>query len=716
MVRKLGYFLEPSSIAIIGASEKEGKVGHSIIQNLIRSGFLDFGRIYPINPNADYILGIKCYKSVLNVPDAIDLAVICIPAKSVISIVNECIKKKIKGAVIITAGFKEIGGIGAQMEFELTKISKETGFRILGPNCLGIISSKINATFAKSQPKKGHIAMISQSGAMMTAILDWSLEREIGFSGFVSLGNKSDLNEVDFIEEFGEDPNTKVIIVYIESIVDGNRFLKVVPNVTKRKPVVIIKSGVSEAGSRAASSHTGALAGNDIAFNLAFEKSGVIRVENMNDLFDLALILSKSSIPNGKNFAIITNAGGPGIITTDAFDRYNLGLSQFSKKVLEKLREELPEEAAIYNPVDIIGDAPPERFEKALNIIFTEPDDICAGAVVLITPQAQTNPPRVAEILIEIQNKFPNKIIVAVFMGGVSMKEAFNKLKMSSIAFYEFPEPAVRSLKFLTLYSELRQKPNINLKEVPRLNVDINMVSKIIQKVREDGRTVLLSSESSEIFRLYGINHPRTIIVKSASEAEEYSEKIGFPIVMKIVSPEIIHKSDIGGVILNIKDKESAKSAFLRIINNAKKFGPLNARIIGVEIQEMIQTEKYQKKNELIIGISKDPQWGHLIMVGAGGIYANFLKDVAFDLVYKYTREDALAQIQKTKIYSILKGVRGQIPSDIEAVLNVLVKISQLVQDNPEILEIDINPLLVFEDNLEHNNYTAVDIKITIQK
>ncbi|MHA1340315.1 MAG: acetate--CoA ligase alpha subunit [Promethearchaeota archaeon] len=716
MKRKLSYFFKPSSVAVIGASEKPGKVGNSVMRNLINSGYAKKGQIYPINPKSNSILGYKAYKSVLDVEDSIDLAIICIPAKLVVNIVKECAEKKIKGVIIITAGFKEVGGTGLEWEQELYNISKQTGIRILGPNCLGIISPHMNGTFAKTQPKKGHIAMISQSGAMMTAILDWSLEKEIGFSNFVSLGNKVDLNEVDFIEEFATDPDTKIIILYIESIVDGNRFLKVVPKATKKKPVIIIKSGTSEAGSRAASSHTGALAGNDIAFDLAFEKTGVIRVRNMNDLFDLASIFNNTSLPNGKNFAIITNAGGPGIITTDAFEYFKLGLSRFSSSIIEKLRKNLPKEAAIYNPIDIIGDAPPERYRAALEIVFEEPDDICTGAVVLVTPQAQTNPPKVAKILLEIQEKFPNKIIVAVFMGGVSMREPIKILKGTKISCYEFPEPAIKSLKYMTLYSDLQQKLDINLKKVPKYRVSLDRILTIINNAKKDGRTVLYSSESSEIFRIYGIKNPKTLLARSAREAEEFSMQIGFPLVMKIVSPQIIHKSDVGGVMLNIKTPEQARTVYIRIINNAKKYGPANARIIGVELQQMIQTDKYKKKNELIIGISRDPQWGPLIMVGTGGIYANFLKDVAFDLAYKYSKEDALLHLQKTKIYSILKGVRGEPPSDIEAVLDVLVKISQLSHDIPDILELDINPLFVFEDSPEHDNYSAIDIKITIKK
>lgn len=715
MNRKLNFLFHPNTIAVIGASDTQGKVGHSVMKNIISSGFPTKGDVFPINPKLDSVLGFKSYKSVLDVPKDIDLGVVCIPAKLVVDAVRECAIKKVKGLIIITAGFKEVGTEGAVLEKEISKIAEENNIRILGPNCLGLISPAVNASFASKSPLKGQIAMVSQSGAMMTAILDWSISKGIGFSNFVSLGNKADLDEVDFIEEFAEDPNTNIILLYIESVVNGQKFLEVVPKATKKKPVIIIKSGTSEAGSRAASSHTGALAGNDISFDLAFEKTGVIRAKTMTDLFDLAAIFNKAQLPKGKNFAIVTNAGGPGIVTTDGFETYGLGLTRFSKEIIDQLRAKLPAEAAVYDPVDIIGDAPPERYRLALETIFQEPNEICAGALVLVTPQAQTNPPKVAEVLLDIQKKFPEKLIVAAFMGGISMVEPIKILQNSSIPCYEFPEPAIKSMKYMTIYADLQKLPDISLKQTQSISIDRNRIEEIIKQVRLDGRNVLQSSETSEIFSIYGIKSPKTYLAKSSYQAEELAEKVGYPLVMKIVSPDIIHKSDIGGVMLGIKNKEEAKNAFLRIISNAEKFGPMGARILGVEIQEMILTDQYKKKNELIIGMSRDPQWGALLMVGTGGIYTNFLKDVSFELSYKYTIEDAQKQLKKTKIYTILKGVRGEPPSDLEAIYTVLVRLSQLVNDFPEIVELDINPLLVFEENINHDGYSAVDIKITIK-
>ncbi|MBN2157401.1 MAG: acetate--CoA ligase family protein [Candidatus Lokiarchaeota archaeon] len=713
MKRKLSFFLKPKSIAVIGASESPGKVGNSVFHNII-STFK--GNVYPINPTKDEICGYKAYASISDVKDSVDIAIICIPAKFVLDVVKECVKLEIKGLIIISAGFKEVGGQGALYEKELKEISQQHEIRIIGPNCLGIVSPYYNGTFSAISPKKGNIAVVSQSGAMLTAILDWAETQDMGFSNFISMGNKVDVDETDLIEELANDPDTKIILLYLESVNDGQKFLKIVPDAVHKKPVIILKSGISEAGSRAASSHTGALAGNDIAFSIAFEKCGVIRAKTMTDLFDMARIFDRASLPKGNHFVIVTNAGGPGIVATDAFEAYNVGLSRLSSRITELLRVRLPPEAAVYNPVDIIGDAPPERYRIALETVFQEENAICAGALILVTPQAQTKPLGVAQVLKEIQEKFPQKLIVASFMGGSSMVKPINHLQDSTIPCYEFPEQAIKAIKFICEYVENQKKPNINSKKIARYRISTERISEIFDNAQIDGRNVLLSSETSEIFRLYGIKNPKTYIAKSPSEAEKLSTKIGFPLVMKVVSPDIIHKTDCGGVILNVKDEQQARDAFVRIINNVQKYGPLNAKIYGIELQEMVQTESFKKSTQMILGMTRDPQWGPLLMVGTGGIYTNFLKDVSFDLAYKYDKEEAIAQLSKTKIYNILKGVRGEPPSDIEAILNVLVRISQLVHDFPQIVELDINPLLVFEESPEHDAYSAVDIKITIKQ
>lgn len=722
--RDLSFFFTPKSICVIGASAKQGKVGNTVLNNLIQSGFS--GKIFPINPKADEILGYKVYKSVLDVPEDIEIAIFVIPGKYVISIAEECGKKGVKGLIVISAGFKEIGGEGVKREEDLIEIGKKYNMRILGPNCLGVICLNYNGSFAAETPKKGHIAMISQSGAMLTGMMDYSMTEVFGFSVNVSLGNKADLGAVDFIEYLANDDNTKVILCYLENIKDGGRFLEVVSKATRKKPVVIIKSGVSEAGARAASSHTGALAGSDIAYDLAFEKCGVIRAKTIEDLFDFGEAFLYQPIPEENSFAIITNAGGPGIVATDAFERENLKFAEFTEKMLHELRDNLPLEASIFNPIDIVGDATPERYEFTLKTIFglnhskipnySEVNQIATkGALIIVTPQAQTKPTEVAKLIHRISSKhLPDKPIVCSFIGGKSIAEGRKYLKDNHIPCYHFPDRAAHCLKTLLTYREFLRKLPLDDLKIAEFKVNKERVREIFQSAKKDGRTVLLSHETSEVFDCYGIKSPKSRIAKTPREAMKLQEEISKTTgktVMKIVSPQIIHKTDVGGIVLNIEADQDAFEAYIQIIDNAKKYGHQNAKIYGVEIQEMIDFKTEEKVNELIIGMSRDPQFGSILMIGSGGIYANFLKDVSFALAFKFTEDDAKKMLQNTKIYNLLEGVRGESRSDIEAIIEVLLRLSQLVNDFPEIVELDINPLLSFI-----KGYSAVDIKMVIRR
>lgn len=716
----ISYFFDPKSIAIIGASSKPEKVGYNVLKNIVESKYK--GKLFPINPKAEEILGFKSYKSVLDVPEEIDIAIFVVPSKFVNSIAEECGKKKIKGLVIITAGFKEVGGAGITREQELVKIAKEYDMRVIGPNCLGLIGVNYNGSFAANTPKKGEIAMISQSGAMLTGMMDYSMDQAFGFSYNISLGNKADMDEVDFIDYLADDPNTKVILCYLESIEDGEKFLRVVPKAARKKPIIILKSGVSAAGARAASSHTGALAGSDIAYDLAFEKCGVLRANSIAELFDYGEIILFQPIPKKNSFAIVTNAGGPGIVATDAFEKEGLKFAQFSEPVLHLLRENLPAEAAIFNPIDIIGDASPKRYEFTIKTIFglndkttqgsiEEVDITTHGALIIMSPQAQTKPTDVAKLIYDITSKsLSDKPIVCALIGGVSMVEATKYLKQHHIPCYRFPGRAAQSLKAMVRYCSLINKKSLDDLEVTKFKVEQEKVAELFKKVRADGRTVLLSHETSEIFDIYGIISPKSRLAKTPAEARKLQREVGKS-VLKIVSPNIIHKTDVGGIFLNINTEQEAFEAYVQIIENAKKFGPQNARIYGVEVQEMIDFKSQEKVNEVIIGMSKDPQFGPLLMFGTGGIYTNFMKDVSFALSYKFTMESAKELIENTKIYSLLQGVRGEPSSDIDAIIEVLLRLSQLVNDFPEIVELDINPLLSFV-----KGYSAVDLKITISR
>ena len=700
----LRNFFAPESVAVIGASRNPSKVGHVVLKNIVNGGFK--GKIYPINPSADEILGLKCYKSIIEVPDHVDLAVVCVPAQIVLKVAEECGKKGVYFLTVISAGFKEAGGEGIERERKLVEICRKYGMRLLGPNCLGFIDTytPINASFSAKMPKKGGIAFISQSGALCTAILDWSEERGIGFSKFISLGNKADLDETDFIREAGRDENTKVILLYLESVEKGRDFLKVVKEVSKIKPIVVLKGGITEVGARAATSHTGAAAGSFTAYKTAFEQGNVIIANSVGELFDYALTFVSQPILRQRKVAIITNAGGPGILTADLCSKLGIEVASFNKETIDKLRSKLPPASNIYNPVDVLGDAQADRYEVALNIVLS--DENVGGVIVILTPQAMTQPLETAKAILRMKKKYPNKAIVTAFMGGPTVAEASKLLIENGIPCFDLPERAVLSLYGLVKYSE--RVFEIMEEEAPHVfyDVDKGRVFEIFKTVREDGRVVLLEHEAKEVARAYGILTPITILAKNEDEAVEAAKVIGYPVVLKISSPQIIHKTDIGGVILNVNSDEEVRRAYRTIMNRVSRYAP-QARIYGVCVQKMVPRGK-----EMIIGAVKDPQFGHLIMFGLGGIYTNILRDFSFRLS-PVTLTEARKMIQETKAYMLLRGVRGEPRSDINSVVNVIMRLSQLVRDFPEIAEIDINPLYVYR---EGEGCLALDVKITLSK
>ena len=662
-------------------------------------------------------MGRTAYKSPKDCPGDIDLAIMCIPSKFVNASAIECGEKGVKGIICITAGFREVGGEGVTYEHNLVETCKKYGMRLLGPNVLGIMVGGLNMSFAASTPKLGKIAMLSQSGAMMTAILDWADTQDIGFSHFISLGNKADVDEIDFIEEITDDPSTSIMILYLESVNNGKKFMEVVSKATEKKPVVILKSGRSVAGKAAASSHTGALAGDDMSFDLAFEKAGVIRAHTMNELFDLATLFDKIQPPKGNKFTIITNAGGPGIIATDSFEDAGILFTRYNEKAQEELKKVLPAEASIKNPVDIVGDAPPSRYYDALATSFKmETIEDCAGALVLVTPQAQTDPDHVAEVLAKVKTEFPDRMIVSCFMGGSSMETPKRILEDASIPNYPFPEMAIKAIKEMIKYRDLQEEKRAasSAKQVD-VKLDLARIEEIISCARSEGRKNLMPSECSEIFTMLGVEHPKTMLAKSAEEAKKCASLVGFPIVMKIVSPEIVHKSDCGGVKLFIKSEDEAAVAYEEIMSNAATRGPAGARLIGCEIQKMVDFKSHAKVTELILGMNRDPQFGPLLMVGSGGIYANYIKDVAFQMATGYTASAARKQILSTKVGRILQGVRGEPASDIDGVVDCLTRLAVLVTQVDSIKELDMNPLLVFEKVEGKVGYSAIDIKIMIQ-
>jgi len=699
---KLEAIFNPKSVAIIGASRTPGKVGYVLTKNMIDSGY--DGEIYPINPNAEEILGLKAYPSVMDVPGNVDLAVIAIPSAYVLMVAEECGEKGVKALVVISAGFKETGHEGALLERQLVAVGEKYGMRIQGPNCLGLINTAvpINLSFAAGMPRRGRIGFISQSGALGTAVLDWVLQQDIGFHSFISLGNKGDLDEVDYIEAMGEDEDIAVILLYLESIEKGRRFLDVASEVVEKKPVIILKGGTSNAGARAAGSHTGALVGSFLAYKTAFDRAGVILAESVEELFNYAIAFTVQPLPKGEGVAIVTNAGGPGILATDLSEKLGVRMAGISSETRNRLRNGLPPAAATGNPVDVLGDAKADRYKFAVETVLR--DGRVYAVVVLLTPQAMTESMETALALAEIMKRDPGKPVITVFMGGNSVKEAAEYLNDSGIPCYDFPEKGIKTIYAMYEYSRFLREPVYPPARFK--DVDREAVREIIDTVRKDGRVVLLSNEAADVVEAYGIAAPENRLAQSPEEAANYAGELGYPAVLRIVSPDILHKTDVGGVALNLNSAEEVASAYDGIITSVSRYMP-RARIYGVMVYHMVP-----RGREMIIGMSQDVQFGPLMMFGLGGIYVNFLKDVSFRLA-PLSEPEARGMIEETKAFTLLKGIRGEPPSDIESIKMTLLRVGQLVSDFPEIVEMDINPIIVYG---EGEGCTALDVKITLTK
>jgi len=676
----LDKFFHPKSVAVIGAAREPGKVGHDVVRNLLESRFP--GKIFPINPKAQEILGIPAYPSVSAVPEEIDLAVIAVRAPLVIKVLEECGQKGVQAAVILSAGFKEAGLEGAKLEQQLLAVARQYGIRIIGPNCLGILdtSSRLNATFAALKPLRGRIGFFSQSGALCLALLEWSRAKKVGLSRFISLGNKCDVSEIECLRMLGEDPHTAVIMGYLEGVEDGRAFTEVAREVALKKPVIIFKSGVTAAGARAASSHTGSLAGSEVGFEAAVRRAGIIRTKTLREFFDLALLLSFQPIPKGPNLVILTNSGGPGIVAADACEQSVLQIPSLTSETVEKLRQVLPPYAAFYNPVDITGDADAERYARALQVLLE--DERLNSLLVILSRTATVDPEAVAERLGEKESSKP---IVTCFLGHDSVKKARNKLLKYKIPSFEYPEEAVKALEKAWLYEYWRNRPQI---ECARPKVDFHKVAQILKNVRLENRNELFDYEVKEILQAYGFRFPRSLMARTTDEALMAAKAIGYPVVLKIISPQISHKTDVGGVKVNIRNDEELIQAFQAITMGVRQAVP-GVSILGVLVQEMVPQGK-----EIIVGFTRDPQFGPLIMFGLGGIYVEVLKDVQFRLA-PICPEEALEMIRGIKAYPLLKGIRGEPEADIEALVNAIVSLAQLAADFPELNEGEVNPLLV---------------------
>ncbi len=698
----LDVFFSPSSVALIGATENPGSVGRTILANLLATPF--GGTVYPVNPKRKTVLGLRAFPSIQDIPDAVDLAVVVTPAPSVPAIIGQCVEAGVKGAVIISAGFKETGPQGADLEQQILAAAHRGRLRLVGPNCLGVMCppSGLNATFATTIARSGSVAFISQSGALLTAILDWSLREAVGFSAFVSTGSMLDVGWGDLIDYFGDDPRTRSIVIYMESIGDARAFLSAARAVALNKPIIVIKAGSTEAAAKAAASHTGALAGSDAVLDAAFRRSGVLRVHSIAEVFYMAEVLGKQPRPRGPRLTILTNAGGPGVLATDALIGEGGELAQLAPATLEAFNQLLPPHWSHSNPIDILGDAGPERYAKAVQIAAQDPNS--DGLLVVLTPQAMTDPTQTAEQL-KPYAKLPGKPILASWMGGTEVAAGESILSRAGIPTFPYPDSAARAFQYMWRYSENLRA----LYETPVLPADQDctpardVASSLIDGARQAGRTILTEAESKQLLAAYCIPTVETQVARSEDDAVAAATRLGYPAVLKLFSETITHKTDVGGVQLDLADAAAVRQAWSSIESSVQeKAGPGN--FLGVTVQPMISRDGY----ELIIGSSIDPQFGPVLLFGAGGHLVEIFHDRALGLPPLNTTL-ARRLMERTQIFKALQGVRGRRPVDLAALELLLVRFSRLVIEQPWIREIDINPLLASPDRL-----LALDARVVL--
>ena len=713
-MHELDAIFKPQSVAVIGASATPGKVGHDIFVNILQGGYT--GTLYPVNPNAQSISCVKAYPSLKAIPDQVDLAMIILPPRLALEAIKDAAESGVKGIVIVSAGFREVGDQGAAIENQIISICKEDGIRVVGPNCLGVINPLpeiwLNASFSARMPASGKISFISQSGALCTAVLDFAADRDFGFSKFISIGNKADVDELDLLRYLHADPHTEVIMIYLEELRRGFEFIETVKEITsgyRRTPVLVIKSGRTLAGAQAAASHTGALAGSEAVYDAIFKQSGIIRAESIHELFDFASAFAykeesalgklRRKVPLGNRVAIITNAGGPGIVATDMTVSSGLQLARFKPETIETLASHLPETANLNNPVDVIGDASQDRYENALSTVIK--DENVDGALVILTPQSMTNALGTAEAIVRVA-RGSQKPILCSFMGIIDVSAGVKYLQEHGYPVYNFPENAAKAFGTLYKYSQwLNRQQRAPL----TLQNDKDQAAQIIQSCLAADKTRLGELDGTELLKCYGFNVLPTKLAQNEDEAVQLAEEMVFPVVMKIVSPQILHKSDAGGVVVGLKTREDVKKAFRQIVENARQYDA-NAVIDGVLVQKMAPPG-----DETILGMNRYPIFGPLLMFGLGGIYVELFQDVVFRLA-PISRNEARRMMHEIKGYKIFKGFRGKAESDLAAVETALVSLSDMVVHHPEIVEMDINPLLVHG---EGQGATVADCRIILR-
>lgn len=688
--QNIAKIFNPGSIAVVGTNNVKGTVPYDILFNILKTEFT--GVVFPVSPGEKSICSIKAYKYVIDITDPVDLAIIVFPSAVCHMALDQCGQKGIKGVVIISAGFKEVGEKGLEREKQLRQIAEKYDMSIIGPNCLGIINTdpniNLNASFARKMPEPGNIGFLSQSGALCTAVLDYALAKHIGFSKFVSFGNKVDISEIDLMYYLGEDDKTRVILLYLEEVTDGRALMKAARDVTTMsgKPVLLLKAGRTEAGASAAASHTGSLAGNDEIFDAAFKQAGIIRCDNIEEMFNIAIAFAYQPAPRSNRVAIITNAGGPGVLTTDAAIRDGLQLAKFSEEVTREFKKTLPANANIKNPVDVVGDARADRYNIALNGAFRE-DDVDAVFVIL-TPQSMTDIETIAREVVKVSQQY-SKPVYASFMGEADVASGIDILLRNKIPHYILPESMCRSFsRVYGFYRDIDKDPH------PQhifTDVDTKTVHSILNEAIRNNHLYMPEDEASEILRLYGFPIVPGKPATSPDEAALVALNIGFPVVMKIMSDDIIHKSDAKGVVLNVNSVEEARNTYTSIVDQVLQIMP-EAKIKSIQVSKMILSGE-----EVILGIKRDPSFGPIIMFGLGGVYVEVFKDTSFR-VAPVDEIIADSMIEQIKSYKILSGIRGKAPRDIAAIRECLMRLSQLALDCPQIKELDINPLIVLEE------------------
>jgi acetyltransferase len=682
---QLKAIFTPRSVAVIGASAKPQSLGRAVFANLLFAGYN--GCVYPVNSKAKSILGVRAYPTVLDVPDEVDLAVVLVPAGFVPQVLKDAGRKGVKGAIVISAGFKEIGGGGIELERQLQSVAREYGMAVVGPNCFGVINTdpavSLNATFSRSFPLGGKIAFISQSGAVGVAALEYAAAEKIGFSKFISIGNKADIDENAVLEALADDPETDVILLYLEALENPKEFVRLARRISEKKPILGVKSGRTLEGAKAAASHTGALAGSDEVYDSLFAQCGVLRVDTLEELFRLGMAFAKQPLPRGHRVAIVTNAGGPGIMATDNSVRYGLELASLDPKTKSILMADLPPTVSLNNPIDLIGDADESRYQLAMQAVLA--DDNVDGVIVICVPQMLTNLEATSKAIAQ-QARFSNKPVFAVYMATGNIEDSLKILEDAQIPHYRFPEDAARALSAMARYFHWQSRPRTQVRHFD--NIDREKVRAVLAKAKKARRKFLPEPEAHAVLEAYGFPILRSKMVRDAAEAVAAACEIGFPVVLKIVSPDIVHKVDVGGVRLNLESETEVRDAYaelLQQVTSAKN----DVEIWGVLVQEMVRGGK-----ETILGMKRDPHFGALLMFGLGGIYVEVLKDVTFRIA-PIRELGAKNMIENIKGIKLLMGYRGEPASDLDAIAESLLRLSQLVTDFPEIEEMDINPLIV---------------------